>query len=357
MRASVLGIVLSVLAAQPAVAADFNNAIDNAITGYIRPATAQFAISAGKLPDAVQMVCADRSEANLQAFREAYSATIHDFSRIQFLRFGPLLEEDRLSRLAFLPDPRGIGQRQIRKIYAAKDATALSAETLKDKSVAVQSLTAFDLIAFDKDTNVVLGAAGDMREFTCSYAGAIAQNTAQIAAAVAADWQDPDGYSKLLLTAGPENDLFRSSKEAMETVYNALTTGITVVKDQDILPALGSSEAKAKPRRVPFSRSANGLLYLSGELAGIKYAVVSMELTPLLPEENHRALDTLDFEFNNIQNTLLALQAPIRQTFTDSSYNQLRAVSLTLSSVHYLMTNGMAGPMGLAGGFNALDGD
>ncbi|MEM8702893.1 MAG: imelysin family protein [Pseudomonadota bacterium] len=357
MRASFLGIVLSVLAVQPAAAADFNDAIDNAIAGYIRPATAQFADSAGKLPEAVQAVCADTSEANLQAFRAAYSATIRDFSRIQFLRFGPLLEEDRLSRLAFLPDPRGIGQRQIRKIYAAKDETALSAATLKEKSVAVQSLTAFDLIAFDKDTNVVLGSADDTREFTCSYAGAIAQNAAQIASAVAADWQDPDGYSKLLLTGGADNDLFRSSQEAMETVYNALTTGITVVKDQDILPALGSSEAKAKPRRVPFSRSANGLVYLSGELAGIKDAVVSMDLIPHLPEENHRALDTLDFEFNNIQNTLSGLKAPIRQTFDGGSYNKLRAVSFTLSSVHYLMTNGMAGPMGLAGGFNALDGD
>lgn len=357
MRAPVLGIVLSVLAAQPAVSADFNDAIDNAITGYIRPVSAQFATSAGKLPDAVQTVCADRSEANLQAFREAYSATIRDFSRIQFLRFGPLLEDDRLSRLAFLPDPRGIGQRQIRKIYAAKDETVLSAETLKDKSVAVQSLTAFDLIVFDKDTNVVLGSPGETKDFTCSYARAIAQNAAQIAAAVAADWQDPDGYSMLLLTGGPENDLFRSSQEAMETVYNALTTGVTVAKDQDIQPALGNSQAKAKPRRVPFSRSANGLVYLSGELAGIKEAVISMDLIPLLPEENHRALDTLDFEFKNIQNTLSALQAPIRQTFSDSSYNQLRAVSFTLSSVHYLMTNGMAGPMGLAGGFNALDGD
>lgn len=357
MRASVLGIVLSVLAAQPVAAADFNDAIDNAIAGYIRPATDQFAKSAGNLPEAVQAVCADTSEANLQVLRETYTAAIRDFSRIQFLRFGPLLEEDRLSRLAFLPDPRGIGQRQIRKIYAAKDETALSVETLKEKSVAVQSLTAFDLIVFDKDTNVLLGAAGEMRAFTCSYAGAIAQNAAQIASAVAAEWQDPNGYSKLLLSGGPENEQFRSSQEAMETVYNALTTGITVVKDQDIQPALGSSEAKAKPRRVPFSRSANGLVYLSGELAGIKEAVVSMDLIPLLPEENHRALDTLDFEFNNIQNTLSALQAPIRQTFTERSYNQLRAVSFTLSSVHYLMTNGMAGPMGLAGGFNALDGD
>ncbi|MEL7528600.1 MAG: hypothetical protein AAFN16_22720, partial [Pseudomonadota bacterium] len=73
--------------------------------------------------------------------------------------------------------------------------------------------------------------------------------------------------------------------------------------------------------------------------------------------EIQRVESAMIFEFNNIQNTLSALQAPIRQNFTERSYNQLRAVSFTLSSVHYLMTNGMAGPMGLAGGFNALDGD
>lgn len=357
MKTLMLGMVVS-LVAMPSLASDFNGSIEDAITGYIRPATQEFAQSARKLPEAVSAVCSETNEANVLALQGVYSDTVRGFSRIQFLRFGPLLEEDRLSRLAFQPDPRGLAQRQIRKIYAAKDDSVLQVETLRNKSVAVQSMTAFDLIAFDKETNIVLGADGENRDFTCAYALAIAQNVSEIAARVAGDWADPDGFSKLLLTGGPENDRFRSPTEALEVVYNSFSTGITVTKDQDILPALGSSEEKAKPRRLPFSRSGNGVLYLSGELGGIRDAVFSTNLKSRMPEADRRMFDTLDFEFKNVGNFLSALQPPVRLTFGENdSYNKLKAAALTLSSIHYLMTKGIGGSLGLAVGFNALDGD
>ena len=254
MRAPFLGLVLSTLAIHSVAAEDFNEVIDKAITGYIRPATSQFAETAAKLPNSVHTVCTDPSEENLQAFRETYAATIRDFSRIQFLRFGPLLEDDRLSRLAFLPDPRGRAQRQIRKLYASTDQSVLSAAGLEKKSVAVQSLTALELIAFDKNTEIVLGSPGESRTYTCGYALAISENVADIAAATAAAWADPDGYSRQLLAAGPEGARYRSTTEALEVVYNSLATGITIIRDQAIVPALGKSEDKAKPRRFPFSR-------------------------------------------------------------------------------------------------------
>ncbi|WP_299478169.1 imelysin family protein [uncultured Roseibium sp.] len=358
MRKLVLGIAALVAIVPPAFAADFNDALDGVITGFIRPATTEFAEISARLPSAVSTVCKETNEANLRAFENAYSETIESFSRIQFLRFGPLLEDDRLSRLAFLPDPRGTAQRQIRKIYAAKDDSVLSAETLRDKSVAVQSLTAFDLIAFDKDTNIVLGADGENRAFTCGYALAIAQNVAAISQSVASEWRDPEGYSRLLLSGGGENARFRTSQEALESVFNALTTGVTIAKDQDILPALGTSADKAKPRRFPFSRSANSVVYLSGELGGLRDALTSMNLKRLMPSEDQWTLDTIGFEFKNAGTYLSALTVPLRNTFAeDGNYNRVAALSIVLSSIQELMSEGVAGSLGLAGGFNALDGD
>lgn len=357
MRASVLGLVLSVLAVQPA-AADFNDAIDNAITGYIRPATTQFAKSAANLPGAVSALCEAGTELQTAAFEKAFSDTVRDFSRVQFLRFGPLLDDDRLSRLSFRPDPRGRGQRQIRKLYASKDPSVLSAQSLGKKSVAVQSLTALELIAFDKNTDVVLGRSGENTNYTCGYALAIAGNVAQIAEATAAAWADPDGYSQLLLSAGPENARYRTATEAMEVIYNSLATGITITKDQDIIPALGKSEDKAKPRRFPFSRSGNSVIYLAGELFGVRDALFSMDLKPLMSSEDHWTLDTLGFEFTNAGNYLEALETPLRGTFANTgNYNRVAALSITLSSIQELMSDGVAGALGLAGGFNALDGD
>ncbi|MDN3721095.1 hypothetical protein QW131_22580 [Roseibium salinum] len=55
----------------------------------------------------------------------------------------------------------------------------------------------------------------------------------------------------MLLSAGPDSEAFRSSKEAMETVFNALVTGLIIVRDQDLLPALGASAEKGEAASFP----------------------------------------------------------------------------------------------------------
>ncbi|PVB61166.1 imelysin family protein [Labrenzia sp. 011] len=348
----------AVFSAVPASAADFNPPIARMISNYIQPAMAEFATTADRLPDAVTSVCSDASPSAVAGFRTAYADTLAAFSRIHFLRLGPLLEDDRLSRLAFLPDPRGIAQRQIRKIYAKKDAGVGAAESLRDKSVAVQGLTALQLIAFDKESEVVLGRADADRDFTCAYALAIARNVAAIADDVAADWEDKDGFQSVLLSGGPQNDRYRSSQEAMESVFNALVTGLIIVRDQDLLPALGASEAKARPNRFPFSRSANSIQYLSGELHGLQDAVTSLELEDMTPSDFHWIFAALDFEFGNAQKLLSELEPPLRQTFGQGeSYSQVTVLAITLQSIRDTMALELAGALGLAGGFNSLDGD
>jgi hypothetical protein len=357
MRRLVIAAIAACLAI-PAASEEFKPPLEHMIADYVRPAMAEFSKSSAMLPDAVSAVCTENKKAALTGFQEVFSETVRDFSRIHFLRFGPLVEEDRLSRLAFMPDPRGISMRQIRKIYAAQDPAVLSPETLRDKSVALQGLTALQLIAFNKYGEVVLGASEETREFDCGYASAIAVNVASIANELNTEWVDPKGYSSVLLSAGPDNERFRSSKEALETVFNALVTGVIVMRDQDILPALGASAEKAKPRRFPFSRSRNGVDYLSSELSGIRDAVNSMNLKPLMSESDTWVLDTLGFEFKNAQSYLDKLTPPLRQTFGESgSYNLTAALAVTLGAIRDMMAQEVAGALELAGGFNALDGD
>lgn len=345
--------------AGPVLAADFEPPLERLIDGYIQPAMADFAETASQLPDAVADVCLETPDPDAaSAFENAYAETVLQYSAIHFLRFGPLLEDSRLNRLAFLPDPRSAAQRQIRKIYADKDDRALSVGSLKQKSVAVQGLTALELIAFDKDSNLRLGAPGDDRDFTCGYAKAIAENVADIAAELETDWSDPEGYRKVLLTSGAGNDRFHTSKEAMEDVFNNLVTGLIIVRDQDLLPALGSSPEDARASRFPFSRSGNAVGYISGELAGIHDALSSMDLMSLTAEEFHWIFNGIDFEFENAQNYLDDLQPPLRQTFEEGeSYAKVKVLAITVKSIRDTMAQELAGALELAGGFNALDGD
>lgn len=357
MRRLVLAAVAA-LCVFPAAATEYNAQLDGLVAGYVRPATAGFAETAAELPGAVEAVCENGEPEAAEEFRAVFSNTVAGFSAIHFLRFGPLIDNDRLSRLAFLPDPRGITQRQLRKIRAARDSGVLSAASLADKSVAVQGLTALELIAFSKTGAVVLGKDGDTRDFTCGHALAIAVNVADIAANLSADWADPDGYAALLLTAGPGNDRFRTSREALENMFNTVVTGLIIARDQDLLPALGSSKESAKAHRFPFSRSGNAVRFLSGELKGLQDTLASFHLEALTPEDFSWIFDTIAFEFGNAQSILEKLTPPLRQTLSaGDSYARLNVLAITLQSLRDSIALELAGALGLAGGFNALDGD
>ncbi len=357
MRLLILAMVAA-LPILPASAADFTPSLEGVIVNYIRPAMSDFADTAARLPATVSSVCETGDDKAIAAFRSAYSDSLQDFARIQFLRFGPLLDDDRLSRLAFLPDPRGIAQRQIRKIYAEQDAGVTSPESLKGKSVAVQGLAALELIAFDKNGKVVLGGAGERKDFICAYAQAIAQNLSLTAADLAAAWADPDDFSAVLLASDSGNDRFYSSKEAVETVFNALVTGLIITMDQDIETAVGPSKEKAKANRFPFSRSANSIAYLSGEIQGVHDALVSLDLKSLTPDDYLWIFDTLDFETGNALALLGKLQPLLRKTFGEGeSYERAGVLLITLRSIRDTMAEELAGALELAGGFNSLDGD
>jgi len=343
---------------QPAAAADYEPNLNNVIEAYIRPATGAFAETAAGLPAAVEAVCRTPDEASSARFETAFAETVAGFALVQFLRFGPLLENDRLSRLAFLPDPRGITQRQLRKLLAGKEADALDAATLKDKSVAVQGLTALELVAFDKNGNVRLGQADEDKDYTCAYSKAIAQNLAAIAAEIAGEWQDLEGFSKLLLSAESGNERFHTSKEALESVFNTLVTGLIIVRDQDLEPALGESRDKAKANRFPFSRSGNSTVYLSAELMGLRDAIIGLDLKDLTPEEFTWIFDTIEFEFGNAQSLLDALNPPLRRSFQEGeAYDKVAVLAITVKSLQVTIGQELAGALGLAGGFNSLDGD
>ncbi|MBO0347083.1 imelysin family protein [Roseibium sp. CAU 1637] len=354
------GLLVVAAAASPAAAQAqaYATYVTNSIDGYIRPRTEAFAAATTKLPAAVEQLCKAPGEDTRAAFADSYRDVLTSFAAVSFLRFGPVIDDNRLDALAFMPDPRGIAQRQIRRAFAKRDETLTQAETLKDKSVALQGLTALQLIAFSKDAKVVLGNPGEGSDFLCGYAGAIAANVERIAADIASDWADANGYAATLQTPDPDSHQVRTSKDAIETIFNAVVTGLIVVKDQDLLPALGDKREEARPHRLPFSRSGDATAYMQAELDGIEAALTAAGFTPDLPKEFSWVPGSLAFEFSNARNILSAADTPLRHSMEDpETYQKLELLIITIDSLRDTAALSLAGAMELSGGFNALDGD
>lgn len=351
--------VQPVQAGQPAqVAATYGDYVRASLVGYIRPAMGRFATDAARLPDAVQGACAAGDDGAREEFRAVYGATLASFARISFLRFGPLAEGNRLERLAFMPDARGVAQRQVRKILADRDPTAATAEQLAGKSVAVQGLTALQLVAFDEAGAVLLGGQGEDAGYACAYALAIATNVSAIAGELTRDWADPAGFSGELLGPGPERPRLKSDKEAAELIFNALVTGFVIVRDQDLLPALASGPDSAKPGRLPFARSGFTLAYLSAEIGGLAEALKAGGYERGVDSEGTWIPASLEFEFGNALKMLARLREPMRVALTDAEqHGRLAYVALVLKGLRDTVALNLAGSLNLSGGFNALDGD
>src|SRR5688500_13279691 len=140
--------------AQPALALDDAKArqvMANAVDGYIRPAYAEFHKQASAMADVTEKFCAGPSDTGLKAVKASFSDTVKTWGRIEFLREGPVMQENRLERILFYPDRKSTGLKQVRALLTNPDETVTDAAALKDRSVAIQGLGAYEFLFFGSE--------------------------------------------------------------------------------------------------------------------------------------------------------------------------------------------------------------
>ena len=79
---------------------------------------------------------------------------------MEILRFGPLVEENRLEHLFLWPDPRSTVQRQVRALLTAADPQVLQPTQLRQQSAAVQGLPALEYALYADEAPRLI-TAGD----------------------------------------------------------------------------------------------------------------------------------------------------------------------------------------------------
>lgn len=326
-----------------------------AVEDVFRPGFAAYAEATAQLDASFDTLCAAPGGDTLGVSRNAFAETVTAWSRIELYSIGPLREDNRSERILFWPDRKGIALRQVQQILAEGDESATDPQTLVGKSVAVQGLGALEYLLWGIGAESLAGADGGFR---CRYAGAIGTLLAGTATQMAAEWADPEGISKRLISPDDSDPDYRNTREVAEELSGLLAHGVEQIRDQRLLPFLGRDGAAAKPKSALFWRSGLTAVSIAGNFEGMQTLFQGSGLDVAGGAENAWVANTGGFEFRNAERGLAVLTKPVEAALGDPkqrhAYDYLVLVTQSLGTI---LGENLPAALGLSVGFSSLDGD
>lgn len=363
MTRRIYTLLAGLLAAQPCLAFDHAGVARQALERHIRPGYDHFANAAGRFEAATAALCGAPSTARLKKTRAAFRDTVLAWGRVEHIGFGPVTEEKRRDRLVFWPDRKGLGRKQVENLIAASASTPLAAEALSGKSVAVQGLTAFDVVGFGPGSEALAGRSGAGR---CRYAAAVAANVAGIARAVKTGWTDPTGFSAVWLNPGPENPHFLDAAETTRALVRAFIDGLEVTRDSRLAGPLGFKDRTLRPLAPPFPNSHLAVPLIAADIEGLSallkdsgFLDEGVVASPGAPSnETAATLRAIAEELGLAIKAAKKAAALSPTPFTDpKGKEQLVLMGFPLRNARFTGGAALSSAAGLGIGLNASDGD
>jgi predicted lipoprotein len=351
-----LGLTLLLLFAAPGEARTIG---EKAVENHIRPAYQRLSGAMQRLSQTTAAFCdaAAAAKPDRAALDKAFKEAVLAWAGVEHLRLGPMLSENRYERFAFWPDPKGLGLKQIAAAIRDKDASVTAVETLRAKSVALQGLTAFEVLFWGAEAEKALAKPAE-RGFICAFAKAIAANLAEISAAVRDEWEAAGGYAANLTAPGPEK-LHRDEKEVIVEIFKAFRTGLQQTRNLKLNRVLMGDISEAQPRRAAFWRSGNAVAVIAANVAALRDIYLKGGLYELVRETGEGAEKSTSDEFHILDETLAALvDKPIAGiTAAKNSWEKLNSVVFGLINIQKTGGEAITAAAQLPLSFNALDGD
>lgn len=350
-------VLLMMLCAAPALgqATTPPQVLRAAVEQVIRPGMLEFKSRANGLSIAMNALCTVPSTSTLTLVTGQFRQAALAYGRVEFLRVGPLMEDNRVDRLLFWPDRRGIGLKQVQAILAEADETATTLTSLRDKSVAAQGFGALEYVLFGTGAETLLGPEG---AFRCAYGRAVAANIAQIAGELAAGWFVPDGIADHLMAPNAAYADYRSDIEGMEELVGLVSHGVEAMRDTRINPFIASEDAAAKPKQALFWRSGLSMEMLRANVDGMRKLIALSGVARAVAEKDRGLDNSIDFEFRNAIRALDIVTLPVEQAVADEKQAfALSYLVLVTGSLQTMLGEQLSAALGLSVGFSSLDGD
>ena len=352
-----LFVLLLFLGAGPVMAQKLTTtaALANAVNEVIRPGFADLRDEAHGLVGAMADLCAGPS-AEKQALAQAqFGKTATAYGRVEFVRIGPLMEDNRSDKLLFWPDRKGIALRQVQAILAEEDASATALDTLRGKSVAVQGLNALEFVLFGTGAEALASTDG---AFRCQYGATIAQNVAGIADALSDGWKAEDGIAGHLMAPNEAYADYRTKTEAVEALVGLVSHGVEGLRDTRINPFIGQGGKAAAPKQALFWRSGLTMAMAGANIEGLEQLFSVSGMARIGGAADSGLDNSIRFEFSNAKRAIGLVNAPVEEAVADPKQVQALAyLVIVTQSLQALVGEQLSAALGLSVGFSSLDGD
>ena len=275
--------------------------------------------------------------------RSAYGVAFDAWISASHLRFGPTETDDRAFALAFWPDSRGATPRALTHLLSDQDPIAASLEDYTQVSIAARGFYALEFLLYDDDL-----MTNGRQSYQCQLIQTISADIAATSQNILDDWRQ--NYASTMqnpTSTGP----YRNEKEVLQEMFKSLATGLQFTAESRLGRPLGTFE-RSRPNRAEARRSGRSSRHVRLSLLALH------DLARFLAQGNPEVSRKLGARFDRALSQVSALNDP---TFASVANPQTRikveVVQQSVDAIRALVRDELGPILGVAAGFNALDGD
>lgn len=330
------GIALLALTAGAGVA-DVRDVVER----QILPGFAGFDSAAQSLAKAAT---ADCSAQNLQA---PWNAAFDAWLKVQHYHIGPSEAGGRALTIAYWPDPKNLGARQMAAMLKAQDPAIATPEGMAQVSIAARGLYGIERILYGETY-----AQGD---YACDLVRAMSADLAATSAGLSQDWV---AYAPELLTAGEAgNTTYHSVSEARQALFTQLLVGIEFNEGTRLGRPLGSFDAP-HPERAEALLAHRAQRNLTLSTAALGELAQDLAETEAQPDAAPDVVPVTRAAFERVATLLEKLDDPDFAGVADPSGRlKIEILQQAVIAAGDAAEAEIGKAFGVSAGFNSADGD
>lgn len=326
----------------------------HAVDEVIRPGYRRFQASAGMLAETTAAFCKAPSEGGRKTVDDAFRQAVADWGRIEIVRIGPVIDDNRFERILFYPDRKSTGLKQVQALLQKADEADTDAAAMAGKSVAIQGFGALEFALYGTGAETLMATPDSFR---CRYAAAVARHIETTAGQLVAAWDAPDGVQRDWKHPGPQNPVFRTGKEAITALLGILVHGAEAVRDQRI-ETFYRNGGTTRPKSAVFWRSGNTWTSINANIEGLQTLFDTSGMADLIDPNFVSIAGNVDFVLKALRRVAPTIDPDIEKAVSTPEEQQKIAFLLVNTRDLILRLNTeYGGAIGLGAGFSFADGD